>query len=95
MDLAQSFRAIYHIEDSTIALLKQALERVKYNKGNRIIQQGKKSEHIYIIADGVVRCLHEDGEKETTMLFGVKGNIFVSLSSIVYGQPSQTSFDAI
>ena len=95
MDLAQSFRAIYHIEDSTIALLKQALERVKYNKGNRIIQQGKKSEHIYIIADGVVRCLHEDGEKETTMLFGVKGNIFVSLASIVYGQPSQTSFEAI
>ena len=43
----------------------------------------------------MVRCLYEGGETEATILFGVKGNIFVSLASIVYGQPSQTSFEAI
>ncbi len=95
MDLTQSLRAIYHIEDSTIERFTQALERIKYPKGSRIIEQGKKSEYLYIVISGVVRCLHEDGDNEATLLFGVEGNLFVSLASIVYGQPSLTSFEAI
>lgn len=95
MDIAQSMRAIYPIKDLTIERFVQSLERVKYSKGTRIIEQGNKSSYLYLIIDGVIRCLHEDGEKETTILFGVEGNFFVSLASIVYGQPSQTSFEAI
>ena len=88
-------RAIYPIKDLTIERFVQSLERVKYSKGTRIIEQGNKSSYLYLIIDGVIRCLHEDGEKETSILFGVEGNFFVSLASIVYGQPSQTSFEAI
>ena len=95
MDIAQSMRAIYPIKDLTIERFVQSLERVKYSKGTRIIEQGNKSSYLYLIIDGVIRCLHEAGEKETTILFGVEGNFFVSLASIVYGQPSQTSFEAI
>ena len=95
MDLAQNFRAIYHIEDDTINKLMEVLEDVKYPKGTRIINQGAKSEHLYIVKSGMVRCLYEDGNTEATLLFGVEGNLFVSLSSIVYGQPSQTSYEAI
>lgn len=95
MDIAQSMRAIYPIKDLTIERFVQSLERVKYSKGTRIIEQGNKSSYLYLIIDGVIRCLHENGEKETTILFGVEGNFFVSLASIVYGQPSQTSFEAI
>ncbi|MBR6749172.1 MAG: Crp/Fnr family transcriptional regulator [Bacteroidaceae bacterium] len=95
MDIAQSMRAIYPIKDLTIERFVQSLERVKYSKGTRIIEQGNKSSYLYLIIDGVIRCLHEDGEKETSILFGVEGNFFVSLASIVYGQPSQTSFEAI
>lgn len=95
MDIAQSMRAIYPIKGLTIERFVQSLERVKYSKGTRIIEQGNKSSYLYLIIDGVIRCLHEDGEKETTILFGVEGNFFVSLASIVYGQPSQTSFEAI
>ena len=95
MNLSQSLRAIYHIEDSTIERLTQVLERTKYPKGCRIIEQGKYSEYLYIVISGVVRCFHEDGNNEATLLFGVEGNLFVSLASIVYGQPSQTSYEAI
>lgn len=95
MDLAKSFRDIYHIEDSTIEQLRLHLTREKYSKGEKIIRQGEKSKYIYIVIDGVVRCFHEDGDNEATLLFGVAGNIFVSLASIVFGQPSQTSFEAI
>ena len=95
MDLAQSFRDIYHIEDTTIERLTQHLERAKYPKGSRIIEQGSNSEHLYIVISGIVRCLHKDGDAEATLLFGVEGNLFVSLASIVFGQPSQTSYEAI
>lgn len=95
MDLAHSFREIYHIEDSTLEKLSSHLSCERYSKGYRIISQGKRSERLYIIADGIVRCLHEDGKNEVTILFGVEGNFFVSLASIVYGQPAQTSFEAI
>ncbi len=95
MDLAKSFRDIYHIEDVTIERLQAHLEREKYRKGDRIIQQGEKSDSIYIMIDGLVRCMHEDGNNEVTISFCVMGNLFVSLASIVYGQPAQTSFEAI
>ena len=41
MDLAKSFRDIYHIENVTIERLQALLEREKYRKGDRIIQQGE------------------------------------------------------
>lgn len=95
MDLAKSFRAIYDIEDATIERLAESLTLEKYSKGSRIIQQGQRSHSVYIVKEGVVRCLHEDGDNEATILFGVSGNLFVSLASIVYGQPAQTSYEAI
>lgn len=95
MDLTKTFREIYPIKDETIEQLSQHFEYRQYSKGSRIIRQGGQSHHIYIIKEGVVRCLHEDGDRETSLLFGVKGNLFVSLASIVYGQPSQTSYEAI
>lgn len=64
MDIAQSMRAIYPIKDLTIERFVQSLERVKYSKGTRIIEQGNKSSYLYLIIDGVIRCLHENGEKE-------------------------------
>lgn len=95
MDLAQAFRAIYKIEDRTIERLQEKLTCEKYGKGTRIIQQGKVSGHLYIIKKGVVRGLFENGETESTLLFGVPGNLIVSLASITLGQPSLTSFEAI
>ena len=95
MDLLESFRAMYHIENATVERVKNCLEGEKYSKGSRIIKQGDRSHYIYIIKEGMVRCMYEDGDTEATILFGVAGNIFVSLASIVYGQPSQTSFEAI
>ena len=95
MDLVESFRAIYPIQDATVDRLKGCLERCTYNKGERIIKQGERSKYIYAVADGMVRCMYEDGDNEATLLFGVAGNIFVSLASIVYGRPSQTSYEAI
>ncbi len=95
MDLVESFRAIYPISDTTVEYLKTYLEHRKYSKGERIIAQGERSKYIYVVKDGMVRCMYEDGDTEATILFGVAGNIFVSLASIVYGQPSQTSFEAI
>lgn len=95
MDLSQSLRAVYKINDETIEKFAQELEQVKYNKGTRIIQQGKYSDYLYIVISGVIRCLHTNGDNEATLLFAVEGNLIVSLASIVYGEPSQTSYEAI
>lgn len=95
IDLAESLRAIYHIEDATIEKLRSLMKAEKYSKGSRIINQGSKSNHLYLVKEGVVRCLYENETSEATLLFGVPGNFFVSLASIVYNQPSLTSYEAI
>lgn len=97
MDLAKSFKAIYNIEDSTIELLSARLKVEVYSKGERIICQGEKSDRLFIVKEGVVRCFYKDEESETeaSLLFGIQGNLFVSLASIVYNQPAQTSYEAI
>ena len=97
MDLAKSFRKIYHIEDATLERLQASLSRKTFVKGERIITQGVISNHLFIIEKGIVRCFYEnlDEATETTLLFGIEGNLFTSLASVVYGQPSQTSYEAL
>lgn len=97
MDLAKSFRKIYHIEDSTLERLQASLSRKAFAKGERIITQGDVSDYLFIIEEGIVRCFYEDIEEatETTLLFGIEGNLFTSLASVVYEQPSQTSYEAL
>lgn len=97
MDLAKSFRKIYHIEDATLERLQASLSRKTFVKGERIITQGCVSNHLFIIEKGMVRCFYEnlDEATETTLLFGIEGNLFTSLASVVYGQPSQTSYEAL
>lgn len=97
MDLAKSFRKIYHIEDATLERLQASLSRKTFVKGERIITQGCISNHLFIIEKGIVRCFYEnlDEATETTLLFGIEGNLFTSLASVVYGQPSQTSYEAL
>ena len=97
MDLAKSFRKIYHIEDATLEHLHASLSRKTFVKGERIITQGCVSNHLFIIEKGIVRCFYEnlDEATETTLLFGIEGNLFTSLASVVYGQPSQTSYEAL
>jgi CRP-like cAMP-binding protein len=97
MDLAKSFRKIYHIEDSTLERLQASLSRKVFAKGERIITQGDVSDYLFIIEEGIVRCFYEDIEEatETTLLFGIEGNLFTSLASVVYDQPSQTSYEAV
>ncbi|MBQ2370337.1 MAG: Crp/Fnr family transcriptional regulator [Muribaculaceae bacterium] len=97
MDLAKSFRKIYHIEDSTLERLQASLSRKTFAKGERIITQGDVSDYLFIIEEGIVRCFYEDIEEatETTLLFGIEGNLFTSLASVVYDQPSQTSYEAL
>lgn len=97
MDLAKSFRKIYHIEDATLERLQASLSHKTFVKGERIITQGCVSNHLFIIEEGIVRCFYEnlDEATETTLLFGIEGNLFTSLASVVYGQPSQTSYEAL
>lgn len=97
MDLAKSFRKIYHIEDATLERLQASLSHNTFVKGERIITQGVISNHLFIIEKGIVRCFYEnlDEATETTLLFGIEGNLFTSLASVVYGQPSQTSYEAL
>lgn len=97
MDLAKSFRKIYHIEDATLERLQALLSHKTFVKGERIITQGCVSNHLFIIEKGIVRCFYEnlDEATETTLLFGIESNLFTSLASVVYGQPSQTSYEAL
>lgn len=97
MDLAKSFRKIYHIEDATLERLHASLSRKTFIKGERVITQGAVSNHLFIIEEGIIRCFYEDHDEgtETTLLFGIEGNLFTSLASVVYGQPSQTSYEAL
>ena len=97
MNLAESFRKIYHIEDTTLERLYASLSRKVFVKGERIISQGVVSNHLFIIEKGIIRCFYEDHDEgtETTLLFGIEGNLFASLASVVYDQPSQTSYEAL
>lgn len=95
MDLLTSLRAIYEIEASTVEKFEALLKNETFSKGQLLIRQGSMSNHIFLVKSGVVRCFYVDGDTEATLHFGVEGNFLGSLASIVKGEPSLTSYEAV
>lgn len=61
---------------------------VSYPAGGILIDTGRVNRDVFIVADGIVRFVDMNGDKERTFAFAMPGTVFMSKYSFVMGKPS-------
>lgn len=95
MELADALRNNYPVSDATIEKLLAAVEILPVKKNEAIVEQGKRTGYFYWIRTGLF-CVdyHNDG-KEDTICFGLDGDPFTSMYSLMRNEPAQFSCIAL
>jgi CRP/FNR family transcriptional regulator, anaerobic regulatory protein len=64
-------------------------------RSENLISEGEKEQSIYIIIDGAVHAFYRQDGIEISIRFGYNGSIITSLSSLISGEPSDLSIQAL
>jgi CRP-like cAMP-binding protein len=83
----QQFKKLVSISDSDWKFFSDRLEFRMFNKKEKIVGAGVVEQRLYFLADGVVRFIISDSEKETTTDFAFSGQFFSSYSSFISRSP--------
>lgn len=86
----------YPICDNLIDRLVDSGVVIRFRTGEPITRAGDIDPDFYILAEGIMRCWHTEGEGavERTSYFGLPGTLCVSYHSYLLGQPSPNNHEA-
>lgn len=95
MTLGEILRCNYPVSDETVEALESVALKKHVRKRGFLVQQGRRTDFIYFISEGLFRGLHEIDGSEDTLFFGVPGDPFTAAHSLAHGEPAQISLQAI
>lgn len=85
----------YPVSDEAAKALYNACLLTTVRHGESIIQQGKVSNYLVFVVEGLFRVTFRYGDTEETLCFGVAGDPYCSMHSYYADAPAQYSFEAI
>ena len=91
MDITKILRLNYNVSDDTANNLLRLCQLVDVQKGEYIVEQHKRSNHLFFVAQGLFRMTFDSNGKEDTLCFGHDGDPFMSVHSYYAQQPAQFS----
>ncbi|MCC5941875.1 MAG: Crp/Fnr family transcriptional regulator [Balneolaceae bacterium] len=86
--IKQLFQELVSISDSDWNYFSERLQFKQFGKKEKITQAGRVEDNLYFLADGVVRFVIQNDNKESTTDFSFTGQFFCSYSSFITRQPS-------
>ncbi len=69
-------------------------EEIHLKKNQTLIEPDKVDRDVYIVKEGIIKCVDFDGQRERVNAFGFPGTIFKSASSFYKAIPSDLHFMA-
>ena len=91
MELTDILRLNYNISDAAAADLMKYARLMEVQKGEYLVEQGKRSNALFFVADGLFRVVFCHNGTEDTICFGHGGDPFMSVHSYYSQEPSQFS----
>ena len=73
----------------------RSLEKRKVEVVNAIVEQGKRTNHLFFVKEGLFRVAYECDGKEDTICFGLDGDPFTSMHSLHKNEPAKFSCIAL
>ena len=95
MELEEIMREPWLPSEESIVLMKSIGEEVVYQRGAKLVEQGKRSNHFFIIKEGVCRSFYVDENYEDTNLFAKEGDIIGSICGYFRNEPAKFSIEAL
>lgn len=95
MELAEALRCTYPVTDDTVNKLLEVAELVSVKKKEAIVEQGKRTNYLFFVKEGLFRVAYECEGKEDTICFGLDGDPFTSMHSLYKNEPAQFSCIAL
>lgn len=75
-------------------LLDMALVQ-EYPRGYLLFREGRKNRDVYFVADGLARVYYLCDATEVNLLFGIEGELLVSLKSYVENEPGYENIELL
>ena len=95
MELEEIMTEPWLPSENAILLIESIGEEATYQRGDKLVEQGKKSNYFFIIKEGVCRSFYTDENYEDTNLFAKDGDIIGSICAYFRGEPAKFSIEAL
>lgn len=95
MTLTEILNVDYPVTEQTIAKLMEVATVRVLAKKEYIIEQGKRTDSLFFLTDGLLRAVHVRDGVEDTLMFAVSGDPFTSLHSMAHSEPAAIAWQAL
>lgn len=93
--LSEILHIDYPVRETTIGKLLDVATEIRVGKKQFIVEQGKKTNNLFFIIEGLFRgVLVRDGQEET-LLFATTGDPFTAIHSMANSEPAPFSWQAL
>lgn len=91
MELTDILKLNHDVSPESVAALREKCQLIEIQKGEIIVEQGKRSNALFFVADGLFRVAFNHNGAEDTICFGHDGDPFMSIPSYYVQGPSHFS----
>ena len=88
MELTDILKLNHDVSPRAAAALREKCRLLEIQKGEFIVEQGKRSKALFFVADGIFRVAFNHNGTEDTICFGHDGDPFMSVQSYYAQEPS-------
>ena len=88
MDFLKKVPLLQGLDSGTLQRVADALKRVEFAAGSKIVTEGEPGDDFYLIEDGEVKCTKRNGSEEQHLLTLKRGDYFGEMVSC--GVPFRT-----
>lgn len=88
-------RKLYPLSDEAARLLLQEVEEVNFAKGKDVIVQGRRTDYVYFVKEGLVRVYMWRDAKDLTLWFAAPGQMVAAASPALSVLNAETLEDSV
>ena len=84
----------YVLDNGIMCEFLDSMKPQEFHAREPVIEAGKRNSNIYILADGILRMVYFEGDKERTAAFGLPGTMSISQHSYYMNLPAFIQIEA-
>lgn len=87
--------SVTHLPCESLQKLLDITSSAEYPKGYLLFQEQKKNRDVYFITSGIARIYYLHEATEVNLLFGIEGDLLVSLKSYIQDRPGYENIELL
>lgn len=96
MDIPEHIlKALYPLSPNALSGLCALFTRVDMPRGTVLLREGYLENHVFFVAEGIVRAYSDAAEKQLTFWFGLPGDVVISAQSFINNRPGYESIEVL